>query len=82
MSAINLYNKMNNKDEFVLEDLTSTGAIIKYITEEKKKFQPMGPNFGIIRSWDRRIKDKREKYAEVSKRGLEYLDEILKNQVI
>lgn len=82
MSAVNLYNKMNDKPEFILEDLTSIGAIIKYITEEKKKFQPMGPNFGIIRSLDKRVKDKREKYAEVSKKGLDYLDNILKNQEI
>lgn len=75
MVGINIYNKIKNKKEFILEDTTSTGAIIKYITEEKKNFQPMGPNFGIIRSLEgKKIKDKRERYKELSRISLEYLE--------
>lgn len=79
MAAINLFNKMNGKEELVLEDVTSTGAIIKYITEERKDFQPMGPNFGIIRSLEgKKIKDKRERYGKLSEISLEYLKTIKK----
>lgn len=80
MSAVNLYNRMEGKNKFVLEDLSSTGAIIKYITEEKKDFQPIGPNFGIIRSLEgKKIRDKRERYNKLAERALEYLDKELEN---
>ena len=83
MAAVNLYNRIEGKEKFVLEDLSSTGAIIKYITEEKKDFQPMGPNFGIIRSLEgKKIRDKRERYGKIADRALVYLDEKLKNQNI
>ena len=36
MAGINIYNKIVGKEPLVLEDLSSIGAIIKYITEEKK----------------------------------------------
>lgn len=73
MAAANMARKIEGKEPVILEDLSAIGAIINYITEEKKKFQPMGPNFGIIRSLDKRIKDKRERYKEVAERGLEYI---------
>lgn len=80
MAAINIYNKINGKDKFVLSDLSSTGAIIKYITEEKKDFQPMGPNFGILKSLEgKKIKDKRERYQKIADRGIEYLHSLDKN---
>lgn len=83
MAGINIYNKIMGKEEFILEDLTGIGSIIKYITEEKKNFQPMGPNFGIIRDLEgKRIRDKRERYHKVSKIALEYLDEKIKEILI
>ncbi|MGL5542233.1 MAG: FADH(2)-oxidizing methylenetetrahydrofolate--tRNA-(uracil(54)-C(5))-methyltransferase TrmFO, partial [Fusobacteriaceae bacterium] len=66
--------KLDGKPEFTLDDRSSIGAIIKYITEEKKNFQPMGPNFGVIRSLDERIRDKKEKYNKISKIALDYLE--------
>ncbi|BDU49658.1 methylenetetrahydrofolate--tRNA-(uracil-5-)-methyltransferase TrmFO [Haliovirga abyssi] len=78
LAAINLYNKMNEKEVIVLPTITAMGAIVNYITEERKKFQPMGPNFGIIEKLDERIKDKRERYKAVSERSINYLNEVFK----
>ncbi len=79
MAAINMANKLSNKSEFILDDRSSIGAIIKYITEAKKNFQPMGPNFGIVRSLEgKKIKDKRERYTKISEIGLEYIRSIEK----
>jgi len=79
MAAINIANKLDGKEPFVLDDRSPTGAIIKYITEDKKNFQPMGPNFGIVKALEgKRIKDKRDRYIEVARVALEYLDEKLK----
>lgn len=75
MAAINIAHRLLGKSPFILDDRSAIGAIIKYITEEKKNFQPMGPNFGIIRSLDGiRIKDKKERYNTISKIALEYLE--------
>ena len=75
MAAINIYNKIEGKEPFVLDDRSAIGSMIKYITEEKKDFQPMGPNFGIIRSLEgKKIRDKRERYHTISKIALDYLD--------
>lgn len=74
MAAINIINKLEGKAPFVLDNRSSIGSIIQYITEEKKDFQPMGPNFGIIRSLEgKRIKDKIERYNEISRIALEYI---------
>lgn len=73
MAAINIAHRLDGKPEFTLDDRSSIGAIIKYITEEKKNFQPMGPNFGVIRSLDERIRDKKEKYNKISQIALDYL---------
>ena len=77
-AAKNIINRLECKKEFYLEDVSAIGAIIKYITEEKKKFQPMGPNFGIIKSLNENIRDKKEKYRKLSQVALEYL----KNKIV
>ena len=60
MAAINIAHRILGKENFILDDRSAIGAMIKYVTEEKKNFQPMGPNFGIIRSLDGvRIRDKK-----------------------
>ena len=77
-AAINVANRLNGEKEFILEDISEIGAIVNYITEEKKKFQPMGANFGIIRSLDENIRDKKEKYRRLSQRAIEYLKKSIK----
>ncbi|TDT71907.1 methylenetetrahydrofolate--tRNA-(uracil-5-)-methyltransferase [Hypnocyclicus thermotrophus] len=79
ISAINIANQLNNKPYFELNNLSSIGAIIDYITTENKNFQPMGPNMGIIRSLDgKKIRDKRERYMTIANRTMEYLKTINK----
>ncbi|NLK62339.1 MAG: methylenetetrahydrofolate--tRNA-(uracil(54)-C(5))-methyltransferase (FADH(2)-oxidizing) TrmFO [Fusobacteria bacterium] len=76
-AAENIYRKLNNIEKFVLDDITMLGAMVKYITEEKKNFQPMGPNFGIIRELDEKIRDKKLKYQKMAERSLENLNKKL-----
>ncbi|QNM16010.1 methylenetetrahydrofolate--tRNA-(uracil(54)-C(5))-methyltransferase (FADH(2)-oxidizing) TrmFO [Fusobacterium hominis] len=75
MAAINIAHKLEGKAPLILDDRSAIGAMVKYITEEKKNFQPMGPNFGIIRGLDgERIRDKKERYMRISQIALDYLD--------
>lgn len=76
LAAYNIYQKINGREALVLEDISQTGAMIKYITEPVKNFQPMGPNFGIMKRLEERIKDKRERYIKTSERAMEYLNTI------
>ncbi len=79
IAAVNMYNKIMGLNPFVLDDRSAIGSMIKYITEEKDNFQPMGPNFGMIRALEgKKIRDKKERYNKISNIALEYLDEKLK----
>ncbi len=83
MAGINIYNKINNISPLILDDTSSIGAIIKYITEEKKDFQPIGPNFGMIRTLEgKKIRDKRERYNTTSERALNYLKENFSEYIV
>lgn len=54
---------------------TAIGALALYISNETvANFQPMNVNFGIMPPLGYRVKGKRNKNAELSKRGLEILD--------
>ncbi|MGL5055339.1 MAG: methylenetetrahydrofolate--tRNA-(uracil(54)-C(5))-methyltransferase (FADH(2)-oxidizing) TrmFO [Fusobacteriaceae bacterium] len=80
VAALNIFAKIQGKEPLILDDRSSIGSIIKYITEEKKNFQPMGPNFGIIRSLEERVRDKKLKYNMISEIALKYLQEELKEK--
>jgi len=75
IASLNAYQKLNNKNAFILSDKTMIGAIINYITNASPvNFQPMNSNFGIIRPLDERVKDdklKKQMYAERSIKELE-----------
>ena len=61
---------------------TAIGALGLYISQGSiGEFQPMNINFGIIKSLDYRVKGKRNKNAEISKRSLSILDVLLKKEV-
>ncbi len=71
--------KLLNKPQIVLPNDTMCGAMCNYISDEYvKDFQPMGCNMGILPELPVRIKDKKLKYAEYSKRALNSLEEALK----
>ncbi len=57
---------------------TAVGALGLYISQGSiGDFQPMNINFGIIKSLDYRVKGKRNKNAEISRRSLEILDNMM-----
>ena len=54
---------------------TAIGALGRYISNETVvKFQPMNINFGIMPPLDHKVKGKRNKNAELSRRSLELVD--------
>ncbi len=54
---------------------TAIGALAAYVSDETvADFQPMNINFGIISPLEYRVKGKRNKNAELSKRALKIID--------
>ncbi len=77
IAGINAVNKLFNKQPLVLPKISMIGALLDYITDETvENFQPMGANFGILPSLETHIRDKRERYAALANRSLEYFKTI------
>lgn len=70
--------KLLDKPQIVLPIDTMCGALCNYISDEFiENFQPMGCNMGILPELPIRIKDKKLKYAEYSKRAMNSLENAL-----
>ncbi len=77
IAGINAVNKLQGKSQFILPKFTMIGALLDYITDETvSNFQPMGANFGILPSLDVHIRDKKERYAALANRSLDYFKTI------
>jgi len=72
--------KLLDKKPLELPANTMCGAMCNYISDEYiTDFQPMGCNMGILPELPVRIKDKKLKYAEYSKRALNSLEDALES---
>jgi len=77
LCAVELANRLLGKEPVDFPQETALGALALYISNESiADFQPMNINFGIIPPLDRRVKGKRNKNAELSKRALEILEKL------
>jgi len=73
IAGINAVRRFKGEQPVILPKYTMIGALLGYITDETvTDFQPMGANFGIMPPLDEKIRDKRERYAALAKRSLEY----------
>lgn len=73
-----LARKLLDKPQIDLPIDTMCGALCNYISDEFiENFQPMGCNMGILPELPVRIKDKKLKYAEYSKRAMNSLENAL-----
>ncbi|WP_295867464.1 methylenetetrahydrofolate--tRNA-(uracil(54)-C(5))-methyltransferase (FADH(2)-oxidizing) TrmFO [uncultured Oscillibacter sp.] len=75
LTAVELSRRLRGLAPLDLPQETALGALGLYISDASvTQFQPMNVNFGIMPPLDRRIKGKREKNAELSRRSLEIVD--------
>ncbi len=75
LAGINMFRKLNGTQPLILPDYTMLGALTNYVTTSASKdFQPMGANFGVIPPLAEHIRDKKERYAALSKRALCWYD--------
>ena len=73
VAGINAAARLNGNKPLILPDFTMTGALLSYICNPAvTDFQPMGANFGIIPPIEPHIRDKRERYAALAHRSLDW----------
>ena len=74
LAALELARRLEGKEPIDFPRETAMGALALYISDESVvNFQPMNVNFGLIPQLGYRVKGKRNKNAELSKRALEKL---------
>jgi methylenetetrahydrofolate--tRNA-(uracil-5-)-methyltransferase len=71
LAAIHLYRKLQNKSVIIPADTTILGALSAHISGANADFQPMNANFGILRCAEKKIRDKKERYAYLAQRSLD-----------
>ena len=77
LAAMELARRLMDKEPINFPRETAMGALALYISDESvANFQPMNINFGLIPQLGYRVKGKRNKNAEISKRALEMLDKL------
>ena len=77
LAALELARRLEGKEPIDFPRETAMGALALYICDESVvNFQPMNVNFGLIPQLGYRVKGKRNKNAEISKRALEKLSEL------
>lgn len=70
VAALNAVSKYNCANKVEFSELTMIGALAKYISTPKDKFQPMNANFGILPELEEKIRDKKLKYSKLSDRAI------------
>ena len=79
LAGLNAVRRANGEPPLLLGENTMLGALTDYISDPSvKNFQPMGANFGILRPIEPKIRDKKERYAALSKRALDELEKVIK----
>ncbi|MBU5434175.1 methylenetetrahydrofolate--tRNA-(uracil(54)-C(5))-methyltransferase (FADH(2)-oxidizing) TrmFO [Pseudoflavonifractor sp. MSJ-37] len=77
LAAVELARRLQGKAPVDFPQETAVGALALYVSNETvTDFQPMNVNFGIIPPLGYKVKGKRNKNAELSRRSLERLAEL------
>lgn len=77
LAAMELARRLQGKEPVNFPRETAMGALALYISDESVvHFQPMNVNFGLIPQLGYRVKGKRNKNAEISRRALEKLSQL------
>ncbi|MDT8859037.1 FADH(2)-oxidizing methylenetetrahydrofolate--tRNA-(uracil(54)-C(5))-methyltransferase TrmFO [Alkalihalobacillus sp. MEB130] len=79
VAGINAANYVQGKEMIVFPDTTVIGSMAAYITTaNKKNFQPMNANFGLLPPLEQRIRDKKERYEHLANRAIDAIQNFVK----
>lgn len=73
MVGKNAVRALRGEAPLTLPEFTMIGALMHHVCDQTvAEFQPMGANFGILPALETHIRDKRERYAALAERSLNY----------
>ena len=80
LAARQIFARLNGRELPPPPPATMCGALLAYITTPNKDFQPMGANMGILPRTAEidAIRDKRERYAALSRAAQDAMNEWVK----
>ena len=83
LAGVELARRLNGQTPVDFPAETAIGALGLYVSNGSVgDFQPMNINFGIIPPLDHRVKGKRNKNAELSRRSLDILSQTIAQEVL
>ena len=77
LAGLHAFAKLNGKQPVIPDNTTVLGALSAHIAGATDNFQPMNANFGILKSPEIKIRDKKQRYAYLAKRSLESIDKYI-----
>lgn len=75
LAAVHLDRKLRGMPPVVPQNVCVLGALSAHISTPNINFTPMNANFGILRACDPPIRDKKQRYAALAQRSLDYISE-------
>ena len=71
LAALHLGRRLAGKEVIIPPETTVLGALSAHISRPTEDFQPMNANFGILKSSETPIRDKKQRYAFVAQRAID-----------
>lgn len=78
LCAINVDRRIKGKDVVLPPDTTAIGSLIKYITSPNVDFQPMHVSYSLMPEPEERIRDKKKRKEEYSRRAISAIEQFAK----
>ncbi len=77
VAGLNAAKQFLNEENIIFPQETAIGALAHYVSKGNvSNFQPMNVNFGIMKTEGIKVRDKRQRYLEVSRIAIEKIKEI------
>ncbi|MEG1394143.1 MAG: methylenetetrahydrofolate--tRNA-(uracil(54)-C(5))-methyltransferase (FADH(2)-oxidizing) TrmFO [Clostridia bacterium] len=80
MTAINIDNFLNKKQEWIFPSTTICGQLQRHLTAATADYQPMNSNFGLLAPLEKPARDKKERKMQYAQRGVDDMKDYLRMQ--
>jgi len=79
VAGISLARQMLGMESVDFTRLTAIGALAHHVAYATGDFQPMNANFGLLEPYEKRIRNKQERYGAISARSLNFIEALRSN---
>ena len=79
VAGISLARQMLGMEPVDFTRLTAIGALSHHVAHATGDFQPMNANFGLLEPYEKRIRNKQERYGAISARSLNFIEALRSN---